>query len=904
MGYPFGLAMEATAQPTLLGNPVSPAHPPVPTAVELPSLTADRVAETLVTPPTKPLSREQFSTFPVGVNLGSRNRVPSTFVRGVEVKNEVVDFGQWLLPFDVVVTALQLRVTPLEDGQLELRSPGLVVRLNPNELAIDPELGQVMSIQEIQDRFGVPSEFDVNEYAIVFNPPWLAMGGRGGPRPGDQPIELEGLPEVTAAPFALGTVSQEVAISGTRWESDFPPDSTDYRGNLRAVGTLLGGSWFVRTQQNELDSTATWKLSEFQYFRPSATTDYIVATQPRFWVNSEQEQYWGVTTIQRWGFTPPPALASGGGFSPSQRLQANVIDRTIGGEAAPGTLVQLIQGFRGNVIAETIVDASGIYRFDNIPTGRGGSNHYRVLLYPEGRLTATPQEKEARFLSVVGQLPHRASALIVSAGANRSLTQPDDFLGEFTEFQGGIAYRYGVSESLTVGLGTVYQETPRVLGELFYQPNNFPLQASVSALSNEDHDDVNINSSIFLQPFSGLSLNFSSDYYSERFNLNWQVRPNLSLVADADSRTDLVNAGVQFSLNSPDFFTLARLTANTDNQWRWNWDTRFQRFKLGTYGNPTASSSRLSYNLSNANPSRVNLDIGHSLAVDYATNDNSDDHNYLATIGWRYRSPKQLTDGRYLWDVGVEYGTGSQGNGLIASASIGIVPGLALRARYQQISPTSNEDSFRIEVAPILNFQQGIHPDDTRFTDLRNLGGLLIQPFLDENSNGDRDPGEKLYLDNPELLIVLNNKPVNTFRPETRRNGVYVRLSPDTYRLDLDPAGYPLDWKPVETAYAVKVVPGSYTPVQIPLIRSYSVTGVLTDSAGAAIGGARVEAVPTGGGLRRLSVTNGAGVFFLENLSQGTYDLLVNGNPAQPNTFTITPETPAFQEFNIRPATP
>ncbi|WP_448562351.1 carboxypeptidase regulatory-like domain-containing protein [Trichothermofontia sp.] len=203
-------------------------------------------------------------------------------------------------------------------------------------------------------------------------------------------------------------------------------------------------------------------------------------------------------------------------------------------------------------------------------------------------------------------------------------------------------------------------------------------------------------------------------------------------------------------------------------------------------------------------------------------------------------------------------------------------------------------------MAPILNFQKGIHPDDTRFTDLRTLGGLLVQPFFDTNNNGQRDPGEALYLDNPELLLVLNNKPIKTFRPDTRRNGLYVRLSPDTYRLDLDPAGYPLDWKPTEMAYAVEVVPGSYTPVLIPLTLAYSVTGVLTDRAGVAIGGARVEAVPTAGGLRKLSVTNGAGVFVLENLSQGTYQLLINGQPAQPDTLTIDAETPAFQEINLQ----
>ncbi len=54
---------------------------------------------------------------------------------------------------------------------------------------------------------------------------------------------------------------------------------------------------------------------------------------------------------------------------------------------------------------------------------------------------------------------------------------------------------------------------------------------------------------------------------------------------------------------------------------------------------------------------------------------------------------------------------------------------------------------------------------------------------------------------------------------------------------------------------------------------SYTVAGTLTDAEGKPIEAARVEAVLKDKDEKIVSVTNGAGIFFLENLQQGTYNL-------------------------------
>lgn len=219
-----------------------------------------------------------------------------------------------------------------------------------------------------------------------------------------------------------------------------------------------------------------------------------------------------------------------------------------------------------------------------------------------------------------------------------------------------------------------------------------------------------------------------------------------------------------------------------------------------------------------------------------------------------------------------------------------------MRLRYQTISSVSNDSSFRLEFVPRLNFTGGVSAGDSRFDKLRNQGGLLIQPFFDKNNNGRRDDGEALYTEDANLLLIVNNKPIKSLRPDIRRNGIYINLSTDSYRVDLDPAGLPPDWQAVTTSYAVKVVSGSYTSVLVPMIPSYTVTGIVTNTKNKPISCARVEAIPINTGKTIISIAKDAGAFYLEQLAQGTYNLFVNGKPANLKTLTI--DAKSFSEIN------
>ncbi|MEL7521899.1 MAG: carboxypeptidase regulatory-like domain-containing protein, partial [Cyanobacteria bacterium J06553_1] len=465
-----------------------------------------------------------FTVFPVGLEVGDRNSVPSTLIKGSEVSGTIA-FDQWLIPFDSVMQALDIVVTPLESGDWELRSPGSRTQLSPEALQTDSDLGLVLSIDQIEALLGVPAQFEQLDYAIRFTPPWLGLNHRHRAQNDESPVITEGLPSISPEQFSVSGVAQTLRLSG---QGDREAQT---QGSFSSLGTALGGSWYFRAEQPSLTEADSWRLSEFQYLQQTNTSDIVVGSQPTFWPSqgitprtgpsnnnrTGGNNYWGTTYVQRWGFAPPEARGTGG-FDPRGRLQAAQVGRTITGETTPGTLAQLTQGLKTTVVDEVLVDSSGLYRFENVPSSQG-NGRYQVLLYPNGQLTSLPEVRAANFSSVVGQLPAGASALLVSAGVNQQ--RNDSFLGDFSDFQGGVAYQRGLSESLTMGVGFVQSQTPQVLAEAFYAPSSLPLKVAVSTLTDLNTDEIVVTADAQYRPSPKLYVGLNSDRLSQRFNAEW-----------------------------------------------------------------------------------------------------------------------------------------------------------------------------------------------------------------------------------------------------------------------------------------------------------------------------------------------------------------------------------------------
>jgi len=837
---------------------------------------------------TTPSTSANFEVFPIGINIGSRNVIESTLAKGAFDGETAIAFDQWLLPFDDLMQALRFSVTPLNDGDLELRSPGSVLRLSAADLETDPDLGLSLSVSDIQTVLGVPAAFDRLAYAIELSPPWGTANQRDRPR-SEQPIITEGLPMVTPSNFQVTGVAQEFIASGS-------PDrgTRDSQAAFSGIGAAFGGSWFFDVNQPTPGDLSTWNLQEFQYLLPGDTRDIALGSQPTFWRSQQSNNdFWGASHIQRWGFEPEVPTGAGG-FDPQERLRASEVGRSIVGEAEPGTLVQLTRGLSNVIIDEVLVDSSGLYRFDDIPVG-GGVGRYEVRLFPNGQLTATPEVQPANFSIQAGQLPAGASALAISGGFNR---EADGFLGSFEDFRGGIAYRRGINETLTLGAGLVQDSTPQVLAEAFYVNDSFPMRAAVSALVDLPSGEIDVNADVRLRPSPSTQVSFRSDRFSQRVDASWAVSPNFTVTANADTRDEAVEVGTRFSFSGRDYYVLGNASIDTRNRLRWNLNSRAGAFGLNHYGDDITTQTQLLYNLSGNSA----YDDGHSLLLDYETRNVDGSTNQLGAVSWRYRSEEQSVFGRPLWDVQVGYAVGSLGEGPIAQVSSAILPGVDLRLRYQAVSAVSGQDSFRIEVSPRLNLQNGVTLANERQEWLRTQGGLLVEPFFDEDGDGIRDADEPVYNDaeNLDLLLAINHQPLNRFRPDIRNEGVFVNLPPGLYRVDLDPAGYPLDWNPTETAIVAEARPGQFTHLEIPLQESFTLTGVVTDEVGNPLGGQRVEAISNASGERVFSVTNAAGVFFLEGMSRGTYSFEVQNTAINDFEVVFDRDSENFQEMNFK----
>ena len=841
-----------------------------------------------------PPKNDHVTTFIIGLNAGKRNIRDGVLVRGEVKDKDAINFENWLIPYDDVLQTLKFTSKSISDHEVELRSPFKVIHFDTNKLHNDPELGLVLSTKEIKDIFGIESKFDWREYAIVFDIPEIKSDNSNNIE--KKPVILTGLPKISPPNITLSMVEQKTNLTGTT-TSDLKN-----QGTLSAVGTILDSSWFLRLNQSDITDSKTWQLSDLQILKQTDSSDYYLGSQPTFWQSSSGGDFWGFTTIKRYGFSPF-ANYSSGSANIIQRLQPDRIYGTVTGRAPPGTLARLVKGlYNPTPIAEQLVDSSGTYRFDNVPVGRKIGTNYQVLLYVDGVLTAKPRVEDARFNLLPEQLSQGTSALIVSGGWKRHLNN-NDFWGDFTQFSGGIKQRWGLTKDLTVGLGGIYDSSFQGLTELFYQPQRSPFKANISGLMGDKikintnlsweksllkvtvssviADDIKLNTNVIWDGNPNFYATLSNDLKSTRYTLDFQILKHIKFNSNGDLDKDK-NFGLGYSSTS------ALVNINTNAQLNWSLNQTLGNLSLNHSGNQSSTSSQLSYVF---NPSQ-------SLIFKYETLNSSQNANLLSAY-WHYTSPMQTKYGENLWQGELGYRIGSLGTGLYGTLGTTILPGILLQARYEEVSLNSDQSSLSIQLVSSLGFQGGITPSDRQIERFRTQGGLLIKPFLDRNSNGKRDHNEEIYHDNSDFLMI-NNEPVISSQLDIHKDKLIIRLPPGIYRIDLDTAGFPPDFQPAISTFAVQVVEGSYTPILIPLQPAYTLVGTLTDSKGNPIAGAKVEAIDNSSKSSVISITNNAGVFYLEQLRQGTYQLKVNTKSVEPNTITIKADANTLQELNLK----
>jgi hypothetical protein len=830
-------------------------------------------------------SSNSFNLFPVGITIDNLPIESSVLIKGAENGLEAIDFENWLIPFHVVIDALGIQATTLDDGKLELRSPGIVTRINPQILLTDNDLGLVFRVKDIRKTLGVPTEFDLNNYAIKFTPPWLNI--KDQEKVEKLPVILDGLPEAEPPNFTLTNIGQRIGLNN----NDLGEGEFSSQTDLSAVGTFLDGSWYLQIDQSDLTSLKSWQLDELQYLRQGDTVDYAFGSQSAVWNSSHQEDYWGFATIKRFGFTPDVS-ASTRGFNPDARRQPQALSRSINGEAQPGDVVHLVTRSRQEILREVVVDETGIYQFKNIDFR---DNNYQILIYPQGRLTIAPEIREPIASYTSGQLTKGTSTVAASIGISRN-AETDSFLGKYDHMGGGVTYRQGMTEELTLGTGLVVDRSLCALSELFYQPNQIPLQLGISTLVDLQLKSADYYAYFNYQPTQKVNLNFNGKNSSHNLRLNWQAFPQLSFRM-SNSEQDNIAAGLTFTKSDRNFYLLSSIDYGDRTNLNRRLDLRLHNnWQFFHQGNNQNTFSRLSYYLSNGS-SLNSSEQGFFIGYDTSNANNSDN---LVNFGWQYRSSQNVSDGGSLYDLELGYGFNSQTSAPIASLTTRAIPGATIRLSYVGISPTSDDSRVRVDIFPNFRFQGKFGFGDLDADKFRTQGGLLVQLFEDKNSNGKLDDQEQIYTEDAELLLIVNNESLKFYRSNITKGGVFVTLPPGKYRLDLDPVGYPFNQKPKDSAYAAEAVAGSYTPVLIPFNPAYTVMGVITDAQGKPLAGARVKAIAARSSKSALSVTNSAGVYYLEDLSQDTYKIEVNDRVINVKPLQIIPESEPLLELNLK----
>ena len=853
---------------------------------------------------------EALQPLPVGVLLRGQDTGNVIIVLGSETDGQAANFGRWQLALQDVLNILQVESRPsaADPAVLELTSSFLRTTLDTSQLTESPDLGLAITTEQVQDVFSTPLAFDASVFAINFAAPEPGASVRQAK--GLPLLSLEGLEPFDPPLVTLSSFSQSFDLG-----SSLLLDDPQISGETQLSGGLLGGSYYLRFNESDLLAPEGWVLDEARYFLPGDDLDYTFGIYDPLW--DLDADFAGLTVVYRSGFEVSDR-ASGG---------SDLLPRDIGGEAEPGSVVRLVETGRETVIiAEVLVDSTGLYRFEDVPT-TGIETRYTVLVYSGGLLSAEPLRLEFDFQSVEEQIPVGAFSVSAAAGLERVFLSAAEVgmdlslpvLGAYGGVMGALSARYGVLEPLTLGAGIVYDDGLRAFGEGFFSPDGVPLRAAVRGTSPvltnllaeddpEDAENFALEGRLDYAPLEQLAFEGVVSETLQRFGVRYYPIEKLQLRADADS-ADVALFGLRV-LNAPlwRLQNFADAEINLAGEFRFSYLLRDPEtgLSLRQSGNESALSTTFTF----APPGVLGglvIGEGHELRLE-------NEYRFEeATLTWRpvysYTSPLRTVGSQPLFGVQAGYTFTTLGLGTVStdasridlSGGVNLVEGLYLEAGYQGLF---NLETDRLTFGLTGSYTisgGGLVPAASLRPTEEAEGGAVIAVFFDRDADGNRDPGEELYAENLELLLKLtgvNNAEVRVSANNVTADVTQVPLAAGSYRLDLDPAGYPLNFSPAQTAYAVRVSPGVYTSVQVPLTPSFSRIGVLRDANGEPVVGTRIEAV-SAGDETAFSITSGAGVYYLDGLAFGSYRLQVLGQPTSPATLVLDVASEPYAELDL-----
>ncbi len=286
-----------------------------------------------------------------------------------------------------------------------------------------------------------------------------------------------------------------------------------------------------------------------------------------------------------------------------------------------------------------------------------------------------------------------ASALTISGGRANGLGNSNTLVEEVDDLQGGVAFHQSVAEDVTVGVGFVFEDSLSGFSQFTYQPEDLPLQTTVSFL--HDGDTLEFYSHLKLQPSKKIVLNFYGDHLDQKFDLNWGLISGLTLTADGNSATEVLRAGAKVVVKHDNFSFLAKAQVDNNNDLQWQLNSQLGRFKVNYASDKLKTNTAVTFDVNDLENSEFQVSLFFRNQARYRhTIDDS-----LTVWGWNVHSANQIAKNQNLWEIDLGYGVGSAGDGAIANVSAALSSALSLKLSYEEISLVGDGTNIKLQLS-------------------------------------------------------------------------------------------------------------------------------------------------------------------------------------------------------------
>ena len=291
-----------------------------------------------------------------------------------------------------------------------------------------------------------------------------------------------------------------------------------------------------------------------------------------------------------------------------------------------------------------------------------------------------------------------SSSLTFSGGGNKNPIEKTvlDRVNsqEITEFRGGFTYHHGVANQITMGVGFIYENNLAGFTQLSYDSDILPVKTSFTLLAKES--EVDLHSHVLFQPTENFAFNYYHDKEKHKFDLNWGIAPELTLLGRGNIKSKSYSAGIKLAIRNDFLFFSATAKLDSDRNLQWNFNSQIGGLKFVYSNNRHKSSLELNADLL----ASESLGFSCSAFVRYQSKSIKAQKESEEFVVWGAQvNSRGKTQNKHLWSFDLGYASGIHGQGLIANGSVALQQNLFLNLDYQTISAGSNDTKVKLQLS-------------------------------------------------------------------------------------------------------------------------------------------------------------------------------------------------------------